>query len=77
MAHFYGLLQGNRGQASRLGTKASGLSVTAASWSGAIDVDLYERDGVDYARVTLKPWQGQGTRRDLYDGPVSGAKVTA
>jgi hypothetical protein len=72
MAHFYGTIQGNRGEASRLGSKDSGLDVTAASWQGAVSVQLYERDGVDYARVTLQPWHGSGTRKDLYDGPVSG-----
>ena len=73
MARFYGSLCGSRGEASRLGTKSSGLRTVAASWNGAVEVQLYERDGVDYARVALMPWHGHGAQRELYDGPVSGA----
>lgn len=72
MAHFYGVLQGARGEASRLGHKSSGLRATAASWQGAVRTELYEKDGEDYALVQLLPWRGQGTNKVLYDGPVSG-----
>jgi hypothetical protein len=33
MAHFYGTVQGHRGEASRLGSKASGISATASGWN--------------------------------------------
>lgn len=75
MAHFYGELQGSRGEATRLGSKASGLRTLAASYQGAVSVRLYERNGVDYAAVSLVPHHGLGTRRTLYDGPVSGVDV--
>lgn len=75
MAHFRGVVQGSRGEASRNGGKASGLQTTAASWQGAVGVYLYERDGVDCARVCLKPWHGHGVSRALYDGPVAPDKV--
>ena len=68
MAHFYGKLQGARGEASRLGHKSSGLRATAASWQGAVSTYLYEKHGVDMARVELRPWQGRGTSMLLYDG---------
>lgn len=74
MAHFYGTIQGSRGEASRLGGKESGLRVYAASWSGAVGVRLYEKDGVDYANVYLTKHHGAGTEKSLYDGPVSGVK---
>lgn len=74
MAHFYGTLQGHQGQASRLGTAKTGLRVVAASWQGAVDVHLYERNGVDMASVTLKPWNGVGLSREIYNGPVAGKK---
>lgn len=38
MAHFYGNLRGSRGLASRLGTKNSGLMVSARSWAGSLTV---------------------------------------
>jgi len=75
MAHFYGMLKGSRGRATRCGTRTSGMDTTAASWDGAVSVSLYERDGRDYARVALTPWHGRGTSRVLYDGPVNGDTV--
>lgn len=76
MAHFRGTLQGTRGEASRLGTKSSGLRVEAASWQGKVVTKLFEQDGKDFAEVWLLPHDGQGTSRQLYSGPVSG-KVEA
>ncbi len=72
MAHFRGILQGNRGETSRLGSKASGLTTIAQSWQGAVRVRLYEVDGVDMAHVQLETHYGAGSSRTLYQGPVSG-----
>lgn len=79
MAHFYGTIQGARGEASRLGSKTSGLDVKAASWAGAVSVRLYrnERDGMDCARVSLVPWHGAGITSLLYDGPVGGGLASS
>lgn len=78
MAHFYGTLRGQRGQASRLGGKGSGLETYAASWEGAVLVRLWvdEVKGVDMCLVTLTPHKGVGTSKVLYEGPVSGRPVT-
>ena len=65
MAHFRGTLQGARGEASRLGTRSSGLQTVAASWQGAVRVELYERDGYDCARISLTPHRGAGVNRLL------------
>lgn len=77
MAHFYGVLQGSRGEATRCGTKASDLDVTAASWQGAVRVRLQynEVTGQDVATVYLMPWHGHGVERELYHGPVGGAAI--
>ena len=76
MAQYRGTLTGQRGNASRLGSKTSGLSAHIASWQGAIDVDLWHdsKTGTDMARVTLCQHLGSGQfpSRVLYDGPVSG-----
>lgn len=76
MAHFRGWIAGQRGEASRLGSKSSGLSANLASWSGAVAVWLYVNEaGVDCARITLtKHTNGAGIwpDRELYDGPISG-----
>jgi hypothetical protein len=76
MAHFYGTIAGQRGEASRLGSKTSGLETVAASWEGAVSVRLYEKDGRDYCSVSLIPWHGNGTSKILYTGPVSGGGTT-
>lgn len=75
MAHFYGSVQGGRGKTTRTGTRISGLTTKAASWEGAVETKLYERDGADWARIQLVPHFGNGTFRTLYDGPVSGMEV--
>jgi len=52
MATFRGRVQGNRGEATRNGSKKSGISVTAQSWQGSVQVRLYERDGETMCRIT-------------------------
>jgi len=77
MAHFYGTLQGARGQASRLGTRNSGLRIEACSWQGKVTVRLYTCNGVDHARVELGRHHGHGGQATLYDGPVAGMPAAA
>lgn len=74
MAHFYGTLQGSRGQATRCGAQSSGLQTVAASWEGSVHVRLFydAEKSCDMATVSLEPWNGVGTSRVLYHGPVSG-----
>ncbi len=74
MAHFYGTVQGSRGEASRLGSKANGLNAHIASWQGAVDVRLWHdsKTGRDMANVYLTRHHGSGTEKSLYYGPVSG-----
>lgn len=75
MAHFIGTVKGTRGEASRLGSKASNMRTVAASWQGAVETMLYEENGIDMARVSLMQWHGHGSSRVLYEGPVSGVKA--
>lgn len=70
MAHFYGTLKGSRGEATRCGTKASGLVAYAASWHGAVRSEVFVKDDEDWARIELVPWHGNGVSRLLYEGPV-------
>src|SRR5512145_448179 len=73
MAKYYGVLEGSAKKvATRCGSASSGLVTIAASWSGAVQVRLYEEDGVEMASVSLIPWHGAGTTRTLYTGPVNG-----
>ncbi len=72
MSHFYGTMQGTRGQATRCGTKNSGMTTIAASWEGAVEVELChdESNNVDRVRVRMIPWQGVGERYQVFDGLV-------
>ena len=60
MSHFYGTIQGTRGEATRCGDKSSGLTTHAAGWKGAIRVHVYHRNDQDHAVISLIPWQGSG-----------------
>ena len=77
MAQYRGTISGQRGEASRLGSKRSGLNVKAASWSGAVSVSLWydEKNDVDVCEVRLTTHHGHGTDRLLYSGPVSGCPM--
>ena len=56
--------------ATRQGSKKSGLAVSAATWSGCIQVCLFydEKTDLDHYNVCLKPWQGKGKSKFLVEG---------
>ena len=71
MSHFYGTLQGNRGRATRCGSKKSGMQTYCASWDGAIVCSTYINEkGEDCVKVEKTTWQGQGENKVLYDGLI-------
>ena len=49
MSHFYGTIRGQAGQATRRGSKSSGLTTEAASWNGVVRVTLDHRNEKDSA----------------------------
>ena len=85
MSHFYGTLQGNRGPATRCGTKSSGIKVVAASWRGCITVSIYHEkptapggNGRDIFVIHQEPWHGKGFSELIAHGELgdfSGAEV--
>lgn len=70
MSHFYGVLEGSRGKATRGGNKRSGFKSTAASWEGCITVELEHDDGTGEDRYIIhqKPWQGKGVSQTIVVG---------
>lgn len=72
MAHFFGEVIGKAKAASRLGTKNSGLTVTAASWAGSIRVELWydPATGKDHYRVVQAPWHGSGVFKEIATGVI-------
>ena len=51
MAQFRGTVEGQRGEASRLGSKSSGLTVTANGWNIGVRVFVEHIDGRDVIHV--------------------------
>ena len=74
MSHFYGTLTGQAGEATRCGSKGSGVRTIAASWSGAIQVSLWynARTGQDEYTVARVPWSGRGDIKIIATGIVGG-----
>lgn len=71
MAHFYGTLKGQRGRATRCGTKASGITVEAAGWGGCIRVEVTAGLAQDWYHVYLTPWKNSGGEsRLIAEGPL-------
>ncbi len=71
MSHFYGTMQGSRGQATRCGTKSSGIEVVAAAWGGAIRTTLFVNEqGQDCYLVEQVAWQGVGEYKKLAEGVI-------
>jgi hypothetical protein len=62
MAHFYGIIHGNRGEASRCGTKTSGLFASINSWGIGCDV-VIEYDPVRRLDV-VTVWKTNGSSSD-------------
>lgn len=69
MSHFYGTLQGARGQRTACGSKGSGITVYAAGWKGAVCVRVYQDDkGRDCFIVEQTQWRGHGDYAVIAEG---------
>ena len=53
MGTFYGTIQGNRGEATRMGSKSSGFRASAQSYDGSVITELSYRDNEDTKDETL------------------------
>jgi hypothetical protein len=51
MAHFYASIQGNRGEATRMGSKDSGITGHIRGWNVGARVTVEHVDGSDFVRV--------------------------
>ena len=69
MAHFYAAIKGTRGEASRLGTKVSGIRGTTTGWNAGVRVWGEHRNGKDHFEIyTTTGSNGNGG--DVYIGEV-------
>lgn len=60
MSAFYGMVQGNRGAATRGGSRTSGFKATAQSWDGSIITRMYYGDA-DELMVMIEYAEGSAT----------------
>lgn len=61
MSHFYADIQGNKGTATRCGTKNSGIDGHIRGWNIGARVFCYVNDqGEDECKVVLTPGSGHG-----------------
>ena len=65
MAQFYGEIQGNRGVASRMGSKKSGIWAHLRGWSVGVKVDVCEQGGRDVCYVYLTAGSNGGAAEKL------------
>lgn len=72
MSHFYGVLLGAKGKATRAGSKNSGMEATAASWDGAIKTVLYYNSatGKNHFEVWQTQWEGKGILTLIAKGTI-------
>ena len=78
MAQFMGTVQGAKGEASRLGTKKSGLHVTANAWRAGVTVVGDNDEDGDYFDIFVTSGSNEtrndrefiGRVRESGDGPV-------
>lgn len=72
MSHFYGVVQGNRGDAHRGGSKSSGMNTTCASWDGCVVAFAShdEKKGYDEISFGFNQWRGRGFSYTVYDGAI-------
>lgn len=67
MAAFMGGVEGQRGPATRLGSKNSGINAWAKSWDSKISTEYEVRDDATYVRVFATDLHS-GKRVELWSG---------
>jgi len=66
MAHFRGIIKGNRGESSRLGSKNSGISAQINGWNTGVDVwGVCSDEGGDRFEIRATGGSNGGQERKL------------
>lgn len=80
MGQFYGEIRGNRGGASRMGSKDSGLWGHLRGWDVGVEVSLRNVNGRDMVTVYRTGGSNSSSRRELiaeFDDTRSAEKAVA
>lgn len=71
MAKFYGTIQGNRGKATKTGSRASGFRASCQSWDGSIIVTVREdKDGETRLNISFSEYSESYGGRTIIDASV-------
>ena len=72
MSHYYATIpqSGRKTTPTARGNKTTGLATIAASYKGAIRVELEHVDGKDIYTVTRVPWHGVGVHKVIAEGEL-------
>ena len=72
MSHFYSTIptSGRKTTPTARGHKTTGLATVAASFKGAIKVELRHVDGEDKFVVSRVPWMGAGRHEVIAEGEL-------
>jgi len=73
MSEFYATIKGNRGAKTCGGSKDSGISATAQSWFGSVQVELFWNQYKEkvYSRITAGPDStAYPSGKQVYFGPL-------
>jgi hypothetical protein len=77
MSEFYATIKGNRGPATRQGSKASGIMAAAQSWEGSVITHLFLKDGETWVELGLGTESTTAISYTLYHGPLAALKGAA
>jgi hypothetical protein len=65
MAQYHAKIKGNRGEASRLGSKESGISALINGWNIGIGVDMFYDDDLEQDKIVVyKTYGSNKTGKD-------------
>lgn len=53
MSHFYGFLNGNRGETTRCGSKCSGIHAHIRSWTNDVKASISDYEGKDLLQLQI------------------------
>jgi hypothetical protein len=69
MSEYYGIVKGNRGEATRCGHKTGGIEATAKSWRSRVTVAYWWHPGHRETWVTVTAVGTDGCAHTLFRGP--------
>jgi hypothetical protein len=75
MAHYRAVIHGSRGEASRLGTKKSGIKAIVNAWDIGVTVEARYENGANIFRVYKTGGSNNGAVR-ICMAEITDAKVT-